>query len=457
MSRHTRHILAGLIMTAALLSAGGTRLEACSCIGSSEACEAVWTTDAVFVATVVTFGPEIEIPRTIGTSTVTARDRIVKLKVTEVFRGIDVGDVEVRTSSGSCRYDFKPQGTYLVFAYRGPDSDLLSVSSCSKTAPIEHAAADLAYLRGPFRQPAELGVIRGVVRRQEPGFTPNEGTHVSPFGGAQLRLEGYAQAYNTVSAADGAYQFRVPAGDYQLLVRVRDGVYSWPGPEGHPLTLRDNRGCVVADVSVRPDSRIAGRLLDTAGRPVPFMSIDLAPTREIRSDWVWTTTQALTDERGRFEFSRIDPGQYAPGLTLKRDKTRAQDFVVWLSADGGGLASPVTVASEARIDIGDVRLPSSVGTLTLLGVVVDTNGRPVQAANVRFRSANPDGYVNAAPTVTDHNGRFSLSVLAGRAYRIAAEWRASSPGAVRYLTAESDPFEAVGDLKPFRLVLSEAR
>ncbi len=445
------------MVTAALLTGGGTRLGACSCIGSSEACEAVWTTDAVFVATVVGFGPETEMPRTIGTSMVTTRDRSVRLKVTEVFRGIEVGDVEVRTSSGSCRYDFKPEGMYLVFAYRGPGGEGLSVSSCSKTAPIEQAAADLAYLRGPFRQPAELGVIRGIARRQEPGLTLNEGMHVAPFAGAQLRLEGYAEAYNTVSAADGAYQFRVPAGDYQLFVRVRDGVYSWPGPEGHPLTLRDNRGCVVADVSVRPDSRIAGRLLDHAGRPVPFMSIDLAPAREVRSDWLWTTTQALTDERGRFEFTRIDPGQYAPGLTLKRDKTRAQDFVVWLGPDGSGQPAPVAVASEAQLNLGDIRLPSDVATLTLRGVVVDVDGRPVDGASVRFRSANPEGYVAAAPALSDKDGRFSVTVIAGRAYRISAEWRSSIPGAARYLEAQSDPFDAVGEIKPFRLVIGERR
>lgn len=456
MRRQTRHILAGLIIGAALLTTRETRVGACSCIGPTVACESVWTSDAVFVATVLGFGPDVETTRSIGTSITTIRERIVRLKVSEAFRGMENDQVEVRTSSGSCTYVFKPGGTYLVYAYRSPNGDALLVSYCSRTAPIEQAADDLAYLRGAFRQPAELGTIRGVVTRQDPGLTPGETMRV-PFAGADLRLEGYARAYTAESAGDGTYQFLVPAGDYRLLVSVREGVYSWPGPDGHPLTLRDNRGCAVADVIVRPDSRIAGRLLDDAGRPLPFMSVELVPAKEVLSEWLWSATRTLTDARGHFEFSRIDPGQYALGLTLTRDKTRGHDLVVWLDPSGGGQPVAVTVASEARLDAGVFRLPPGVSTVPVYGVVVDSGGKAVRGAEVRFLAADPNVSMLGAPAVTDKDGHFSLSVVTGRSYRVSAAWQSTIPGAARYLSAESAPFDAVGEPKPFRLVLTEVR
>jgi hypothetical protein len=444
-------------MVGALLTAGQTRLGACSCGGrGAAACQSVWNSEAVFVATVVSLGPVVDGERLLGTLRVGWSERVVTLKVTEAFRGVDVGELIVRTaaSSASCGFSFEAGRAYVVFADRDTLSGALTVSLCSNTALVEESAEELAYLRGPFREPSDLGEVRGTVALYDQYDRVDHPAPSTPFPGAELRLEGYARAYATTSGIDGSYTFQVPAGEYRLFVRVRDGVYAWPGPDGYPVTLKDNRGCAVAHVTVRPDSRIAGRLLDDAGRPVPFMSVDLVPAGTAPSDRGWSAEQALTDARGRFEFMRIDPGEYAPGLTLTHDKARGQNFEVWLGPDGSGRPVSVRVAPEARLELGDIRLPSGVATISLPGVVVDADGRPVQGASVKFMPANPDSYLVVAPVLTGTDGSFVLSVIAGRAYRISAEWRSTIPGVARYLSAQSDPFEAVGDLKPFRLVLT---
>jgi hypothetical protein len=90
-------------------------------------------------------------------------------------------------------------------------------------------------------------------------------------------------------------------------------------------------------------------------------------------------------------------------------------------------------------------------------VVVKGDGRPVPAAQVRFTEPGPSFGILGAPTSTDAEGRFSLSVVAGRAYRLSVEWLPAVPGERRFHSATSEPFEAVGTIQPFRLVLKDVR
>lgn len=459
MSRDTRHILTGLIVTAALLTAGQTPVGACSCGGRGVACEAVWNSEAVFVGTVVSLGPEIDSERLVGTHRVSRRERVVRLKVTEAFRGVDVGDLTVRTaaSSASCGFSFEAGRAYVVFADSDPFSGALTVSLCSSTGLVEQSAEELAYLRGPFRVPSDLGVVRGTVVHYDRYDWVDHPAPSTPFPGAELRLEGYSRAYTTTSGADGSYRFQVPAGDYRLFVRVRDGVYALSGNDGVSIALRDNRACAVGNVTVRPDSRIAGRLLDGSGRPVPFMSVVLTRASDISAEPLWGMTQILTDERGRFEFRHIDPGRYVIGVAEPHETRDVLDRVLWISPVGDGKPATVEVAAEQRLDVGGVRLPSGVATLALSGVVVDSDGKPVEGAEVRYTSGGSNAIVDGAEATTGRNGQFSLSLIAGRSYRLLAYWRVPGPPPRRLLSATSDPFEAVGEIKPFRLVLTEVR
>jgi hypothetical protein len=450
----SRRLLTSLAITVTLLTIGAERPSACTCISPIVACEAAWTTDAIVVAKVLNVGAPTEVA---GPSR--RRQRLVRIDVQESFKGLPLGEVEITTGEGGgdCGYGFVVGRTYIVYGHRNPTTGQLGAGICSRTGPIEEAAEDLAYLRGPFVSPADLGMIRGTVIRRDPPAGSNQPPRLAPFAGASVRLEGNSRSYTTTSAADGSYEFRVPAGDYRVFATVRDGVYAWPGSAGHPVALKDTRGCAVIDIAVRPDGRIAGRLLDGSSRPVPFMSVELVPVERLGSSVLSASTRTLTDERGRFEFKEIDPGEYAPGLTLRRNTRAAVDLAVWINPDGNGQATRVAVQPEGRVELGDVRLPSGVSTLTVTGVVVKGDGRPVPAAQVRFTEPGPSFGILGAPTSTDAEGRFSLSVVAGRAYRLSVEWLPAVPGERRFHSATSEPFEAVGTIQPFRLVLKDVR
>src|SRR5678816_2560454 len=140
------------------------RLIACSCIGSQPTCQATWQAHAVFVGQVV--GITDVQPATRPDSPAALFDRRrVSFKVSEVFRG-DVGaSVIIRTGlgGGDCGYAFEVGSSYLVYAHQVPTGEL-TTGICSRTRPVSEAVDDLAYLRGPARQPGSLGTIQGVAK-----------------------------------------------------------------------------------------------------------------------------------------------------------------------------------------------------------------------------------------------------------------------------------------------------
>jgi hypothetical protein len=102
--------------------------------------------------------------------------------VAEGFIGMDGRGkrVEIRTGmgGGDCGYSFERGRSYVVYAYQ--DKDGLVASLCTRTAPLERAQADLAYLRKlpdsgpdtPSVLPARAIVPAGSTRRSASGCRP---------------------------------------------------------------------------------------------------------------------------------------------------------------------------------------------------------------------------------------------------------------------------------------------
>jgi hypothetical protein len=130
---------------------------------------------------------------------------------------------------------------------------------------------------------------------------------------------------------------------------------------------------------------------------------------------------------------------------------------VWINADATGQPATVAIEPEARINLGDVRLPSGISTVAITGVVVNGDGKPMPDAQVRFTEPTSVVGILGAPVITDAEGRFSLSVVAGRRYRLTVEWFPKVPAERRFYSVRSEPFEAVGTIQPFRLVLADVR
>jgi hypothetical protein len=121
--------------------------QACSCLKIGPPCQAAWAEN-----TVVFLGKVVRVPGPL--------ERLVhgpfgikrvKFHVTENFRGASGRTIVVVTGlgRGDCGFPFQEGHEYLAYAYVGswPETGILATSICSRTAPVERAAEDLAYLR----------------------------------------------------------------------------------------------------------------------------------------------------------------------------------------------------------------------------------------------------------------------------------------------------------------------
>lgn len=144
------------------------------------------------------------------------------------------------------------------------------------------------------------------------------------------------------------------------------------------------------DFRLQPGVTVAGTVLDQQGKPLPGARVcmEMQGTR-----WLAYLTggEAIAGPDGTFEIKTIPPNR---------------QYMVTARADGHGcqeIPFPASDAKDNRRDVGRFRLPGA--DLSITGVVVDPNGKPVAQARVR-------GYARNQPEIpdvrTDSQGRFVI-------------------------------------------------
>jgi 5-hydroxyisourate hydrolase-like protein (transthyretin family) len=271
----------------------------------------------------------------------------------------------------------------------------------------------------------------------------------SPYGGAQITATGGGKVFRATTAADGRYEVRVPPGEYEVRADVADGWYatvSFPKAQ-----LLDTRGCVQSDVSVRPDGRISGRVEDGDGRPVAGLSVELVPVRAARESYVAPHIAIRTDESGRYEFTRLPPGRYYLGSTLRRQP--GESFPAPLFYPG---VRTITSAKEISLGVSERRpldpfvVPSSYRVVRIQGIVRLPDGRPAANVKVYLKGGVKEYPLFGEAVTTGPDGRFSLLAAAGHSYRLTAELLVDGRVAGRI---DSAAFNGEGGLAPFVLRL----
>lgn len=205
--------------------------------------------------------------------------------------------------------------------------------------------------------------------------------------------------------ADGTYEMTLAGpGHYMVLFRRRS-----PGP----ATMNWIAVTVpqVAEYELKlaiPEGRIAGRLLESDGRPAAGKHVvcagDAAPMM------LETMRGIMCDESGAFEFRALPADRY----TLRTDARRAA---------AGEEPSAVAIESDLVLEPGGsienvvLQLPPQA---EIAGIVTGPDGAPLLDASIfvhdaRGRILNPSTW-----TVTSAGGRFRFAYAAGGTYTVGA-------------------------------------
>ncbi len=272
---------------------------ACSCIGPLPPCEAAGQAELVFEGQVRSV---VEIDNSDDASvTNRSRELRVTFDVLKAWRGSPAGWVEALTEGrgSSCHYGFTTGRRYLVYAVRLEGE--LRTGQCTRTLPLERAAADLAALELSTGTGIRIfGTATTQTHDAVRGFQKR-----TPVAGAQVTVSG-SETRATTTGPDGTYLVdALKAGTFVLTATVADG-----------RTVRVPRatfelgspGCAQRDLDVFWDGRIAGTVVDGQGRPLTDVIVSAAPRGAFPATTRLSLATGVSDEAGRFEIVDLPLG-----------------------------------------------------------------------------------------------------------------------------------------------------
>jgi protocatechuate 3,4-dioxygenase beta subunit len=282
--------------------------------------------------------------------------------------------------------------------------------------------------------------IRGRVVSSETG---------TPIRRAQVRVGGPDIGSKTaLTDAEGRYEFReLPAGRFSLnasksgYVTVQYG-QTRPFESGRPIELADAQVLEKADISMPRGSVISGRIVDEYGEPVAD-----AMVTAMRQSWVGGRRRlqpsgrtAQTNDLGQFRMFGLPPGEYYVSATLRNTEGMVMEMMgapggpVGSSAGTGyaptyfpGTPSPAE-AQKITVAIGQEAQQTDFALLPVRlskvsGVVMGSDGKPVESAIVNMTAANRAGDIGAMmmsnTARTTKGGHFTVNAVAPGDYTLA--------------------------------------
>lgn len=251
----------------------------------------------------------------------------------------------------------------------------------------------------------------------------------------------------TFSESNGAFGFtRIPPGKYQLRVDLDGFQQAWFGARTSnrpPATLRLAAGDVRSGITfrLRPLGVISGVVLDPEGDPLPNV-----PVRLLKSVWerlkpayssdMWTNT----DDRGRYRFQDVVPGQYViattqyfvPALLTQPDVAASQSaqphkmYAAQFYPDAGRLtaAEPVKLAGAQELEGIDFHLAARAVAMLRGKIAVPPDMPANQGVQIHAfpQDAAESGYESGGAAAAPPDYTFELQGLIAGPYVIAASF-----------------------------------
>ena len=420
-------------------------------------CAAYWNADAVFVG-------RVEAVKRSGNT------RVASFAVLDGFHGVTSNVTDVATTPVAHEYcpTLKVGHEYFVYARRSDTaggSGTGGLRLCSLTREVEDAGADLSYARDVRQGIAPPGFIAGHVFRVPRTLAGKTAALIEAVPNIAVTLSRDATTETVVTSAGGGFRVDTPgAGTYRISVEVPERFYS-----DAPVTtvmLRDPRSCADVGVALHDNGRLSGRVVDSAGRPVAGLTLDLGTAGsgqgspspsfgEARRSLGGGGRRTVTDRDGRYALARIPSGRFVLSVPAGPSRARGgrpirifHPGVTMLAA-----ATRVGLAAGEHLGLADFRLPADQSYVPVSGIVFDAAGMPAEGARVYLKGVGEDDRIVSEPVAVDFVGRFVIAALAGTDYLLFAERSRPEGRSSRTDSTDQLRLTAVEGLKPVRLRL----
>ena len=425
---------------------------ACACLPPGPPCDAAWKASAVFVGTAV------EVTHDLASSADPFLRTHVVFDVTEPFTGMEGRGkrVEVRTGTGvgDCGFGFEPGRSYVVYGWQNPDG-VLTAGTCSRTAAVEDAHADLEYLRGLPRA-GPFGYVFGVAGNVAvQGHFDRAMQMWIPAGiaGVVVSLSGPGKTAGLATGEDGAFRFdRLPPGKYQIAV-AKDGYSSTGGPASVDVHAG---GCAYASEGLAVDRKIAGKVTGADGWPAGNIQVEIVPFRPTPSNQLpFPVAETLTAADGTYELRHLLRGEYYLGIHLAHTPSKEMPYARYFypGTEDPSAAAIAIVEQGPGTKTYSFSIPAPQKERRVEGFVYWPDGRPAENVEIELEDLRWPWQTSTILASTDAKGHFEISAFDRTAYRVHAITMART--ASEAFSAEPLPLGPASDFdKPVRLVLT---
>ncbi len=223
-----------------------------------------------------------------------------------------------------------------------------------------------------------------------------------------------AMVSSATSDEKGRYRFRLPVGEtYFYVMRSADGFTTTDGHQGG-RTVTIPEGVTNFEgpaIELAPARTVRGKVVDMKGSPIAGAKVSAVEKGGYRSTLAEPAT--TTDNFGEF---KLPPGMYSTVVSGKPARLQIQlkngisHEATTVPGDGGVVLVKLAVSEEAPKG---VAAPDQVGPDEIAGVVVDSDGKPIEGAEVDVWTWYPGHEAK-----TDAKGFFRIGKLEADNYKV---------------------------------------
>ena len=435
-SRHLKQY-SFLLLFLFVFLASAPSAEACSCGGSSTVLDSFNWSDVVVLVSAVSVEkatPE----KTAAPGRMSDGENFVDgvmsttMRVEQVFKGsLKVGEEMVFGQGGGadCVWTFSEGdiGKKFLFYLKGDtDPTPWFAGTCGRSNYVEHTADDLLYLTN-LNKVRNKTRISGTIRFRYNGES---------LAGRKIRIVGTKGTQELKTDQNGVYEiYDLPAGRYFVEAEIPKGWKIAPywlryspsldrnakdaSLQKIPIILEANKHAGL-DLMFEIDNFIRGNIYDPLGQPMNGVCLHLIPADGSKGPYLGD----CTEKDGAFKIDEIPPGGYVIIVNDDGEMTSTEPFKTFYYPK----ALKREEATVFNIGLGDIienvaiHPPIELKTITVEGVLLFSDGKPVADETVAFKSVRKkaagdkdeeDDDPNEASATTDQKGRFSIKIVQG--------------------------------------------
>lgn len=421
-----------LLLVFAVLCFGARDAHACSCATTPTVLDSFERSDAVVITRVVS----VEKAEQAAAEGQASKGRYyvdgvksTRMIIERVFKGsMKVGD-EITFGQGGgadCIWTFNEKmigGQFLFYlSPREKNSAIWFAGTCGRSGGLNYVADDMLYLN-------KLDKVRGKTRLS--GTVEFTGGGALTVEGRQIRITGAGKSYEVKTDKNGVYEiYDLPAGQYLVepelppgwkvdpyYLRYSPGLAGdWEGdaPKQIPVLLEAQKHASL-DLHFEIDNSLRGKVYDPEGKLMQGVCLSLiraqgeVPSYSLKSD--------CTKETGTFEIREIPAGSYVLAVNLSGKLSSREPFKRFYYPDVSERerATVINIGVGETLEGFDIRVPKLEETISVEGVLLYSDGKPVAGGGLEFKAApTKDSTIEGnTSAMTDMNGRFSIRILKG--------------------------------------------